>query len=84
MALLFRPVTREWGNRYEIEPYTAKEDAEAFLDMPADQVAGALLFFDYQKRTSEHFAVSLIQAATKVALTSGKSGGESCPPFSRG
>ena len=45
MALLFRPVAREWGNRYEIEPYTAKEDAEAFLDMPADQVAGALLFF---------------------------------------
>ncbi len=76
MALLFRPVTREWGNRYEIEPYTAKEDAEAFLDMPADQVAGALLFFSTTKNELlSTLQSSLIQAATKVATTSGKSGG---------
>ncbi|MCH9838847.1 hypothetical protein K0U83_24490, partial [bacterium] len=76
MALLFRPIAREWGNRYEIEPYTAKEDAEAFLDMPADQVAGALLFFSTTK--SELLSTlqsSLIQAAMKVATTSGRSGG---------
>lgn len=76
MALLFRPVTREWGNRYEIEPYTAKEDAEAFLDMPADQVAGALLFFSTTKNELlSTLQSSLIQAATKVATTSGRSGG---------
>ena len=76
MALLFRPVTREWGNRYEIEPYTAKEDAEAFLDMPADQVAGALLFFSTTKNELlSTLQSSLIQAAAKVATTSGKSGG---------
>lgn len=76
MALLFRPVTREWGNRYEIEPYTAKEDAEAFLDMPADQVAGALLFFSTTKNELlTTLQSSLIQAATKVATTSGRSGG---------
>ena len=57
MALLFRPVTRSVGDRYMIEAYTAKEDPTPFLDMPADQVAGALLFFDYQKRTSDHFGV---------------------------
>ena len=45
MALLFRPVKRVWGDKHEIEAYTAKEDADTFLDMPADQVAGALLFF---------------------------------------
>lgn len=45
MALLFRPVSRSWGEAYEIEAYTARESAEPFLDMPADQVAGALLFF---------------------------------------
>ena len=76
MALLFRPVTREWGNRYEIEPYTAKEDAEAFLDMPADQVAGALLFFSTTRNELLNtLQSSLIQAATKVATTSGRSGG---------
>ena len=76
MALLFRPVTREWGNRYEIEPYTAKEDAEAFLDMPADQVAGALLFFSTTRNALlSTLQSSLIQAATKVATTSGRSGG---------
>lgn len=76
MALLFRPVAREWGNRYEIEPYTAKEDAEAFLDMPADQVAGALLFFSTTKNELlSTLQSSLIQAAMKVATTSGKSGG---------
>lgn len=76
MALLFRPVTREWGKRYEIEPYTAKEDAEAFLDMPADQVAGALLFFSTTKNELlSTLQSSLIQAATKLATTSGRSGG---------
>ena len=76
MALLFRPVTREWGKRYEIEPYTAKENAEAFLDMPADQVAGALLFFSTTKNALlSTLQSSLIQAATKVATTSGRSGG---------
>lgn len=45
MAILFRPVVKQWGDKYTIEPYTAKEDAEVFLKMPADQVAGALLFF---------------------------------------
>jgi hypothetical protein len=76
MALLFRPVTREWGNRYEIEPYSAKEDAEAFLDMPADQVAGALLFFSTTKNELlSTLQSSLIQAAMTVATTSGRSGG---------
>ena len=50
MSILYRPLTRKWGDAYTIEPYTAKEDADAFLDMPAPLVAGALLFF----WTSEH------------------------------
>lgn len=45
MSILYRPLTRKWGDAYTIEPYTAKEDADAFLDMPAPLVAGALLFF---------------------------------------
>ena len=45
MAVLFRPVVKEWRDKYTIEEYTAKEDSSLFLEMPADQVAGALLFF---------------------------------------
>ena len=45
MAILFREVDRAWDDKYTIKAYTAKEDAERMKDMPADQVAGALLFF---------------------------------------
>jgi hypothetical protein len=45
MAILYRPITQKWGDKYAIEDYTAKEDATPFLDMPAPAVAGALLFF---------------------------------------
>lgn len=49
MALLFRPVERSYGDKYSIKAYTAQEDAEPFLEMPAQQVAGALLFFSRTK-----------------------------------
>ena len=45
MAVLFRPVTYELGDKYEVKKYTAKEDASLFEDMPADLVSGTLLFF---------------------------------------
>lgn len=45
MSVLYRPIDRRWGDKYTIAPYTAKEDAEAFLEMPAPLVSGALLFF---------------------------------------
>ena len=45
MSVLYRPIDREWGDAYTIEKYTAKEDADVFLEMPAPYVAGALLFF---------------------------------------
>ncbi len=76
MALLFRPVTRSVGDRYMIEAYTAKEDPTPFLDMPADQVAGALLFFSTTKNELlTTLESSLIQAAKSQAMTSVKSGG---------
>jgi hypothetical protein len=75
MALLFRPVSREWGQRYEIEPYTAKEDAEAFLDMPADQVAGALLFFSSTRSELLNTLQSSLIRTAKGAMTLPTSGG---------
>jgi len=45
MSILYRPLTYQTGNRYDIESYTTKENIEAFEKMPADIVSGALLFF---------------------------------------
>lgn len=45
MAVLFRPVTYELGDKYEVKKYTAKEDVSIFEEMPADLVSGTLLFF---------------------------------------
>ena len=45
MSLLYRPITRQFGKRYEIEDYTAKEDREIFHDVSASYFAGAMLFF---------------------------------------
>jgi hypothetical protein len=67
MAVLYRPIDRKWGDKYTIKPYTAKEDASVFLDMPAPLVSGALLFFWTTEREL-HLTLrsSLIQKATEV------------------
>lgn len=45
MAVLYRPITLQKGDRYQIEEYTAKEDTDKFKDMPLDVVMGSLVFF---------------------------------------
>lgn len=45
MSILYRPLTFQVGKKYDIEPYTSREDTDAFDTMPADIVSGALLFF---------------------------------------
>lgn len=45
MSVLYRPITNQHKSKYLIEPYTAKEDAEAMKQMPVSAVLGALVFF---------------------------------------
>lgn len=67
MSILYRPLERKWGDRYSIKPYTAKEDADVFLDMPAPLVAGALLFFwSTEKKLLNALQSSLIQKTQEV------------------
>jgi hypothetical protein len=67
MSILYRPLDRKWGDRYSIKPYTAKEDAEVFLDMPAPLVAGALLFFwSTERKLLNALQSSLIQKTQEV------------------
>ena len=65
MSLLFRPVERSWGDKYSIKPYTAKEDADPFLEMPAPQVVGALLFFS---RTKNELLTNLRSSLIATAI----------------
>ena len=67
MSVLYRPIDREFGDRYTIKPYTAQEDPDKFLDMPAPLVSGALLFFwTSEKRHLSGLRLSLVEAREKV------------------
>jgi hypothetical protein len=46
MSVLYRPVTKETGERYDIEAYTATDERDDIMkEMPASVVLGALVFF---------------------------------------
>ena len=73
-ALLYREVTYELGDKYEIKKYTAKEDASTFEEMPADLVSGMLLFFWTSRNQLLHdMQFSLLEVADK-AIQSVKNG----------
>lgn len=44
-SIIYRPVTRHFGNHYEIEEYTAEHPLEPLREMPAPAVGGAMAFF---------------------------------------
>jgi hypothetical protein len=76
MSILYRPLERKWGDRYSIKPYTAKEDADVFLDMPAPLVAGALLFFwTTETKLLNALQSSLIQKTQEVTSLLQNGGG---------
>ena len=45
MSVMYRKVTKQLGDKYWIEPYTAKEDYEKFSKLPATLFGGVLSFF---------------------------------------
>ena len=51
MSILYRPLLRRQGDAHTIEKYTAKEDSEAFKQLPADLFGGCILFFLNSRRT---------------------------------
>ena len=74
-ALLYREVTYELGDKYEVKKYTAKEDASIFEEMPADLISGMLLFFWTSRNQLLHdMQFSLLEVADK-AIQSAKNGG---------
>ena len=74
MAVLFREVTYELGEKYEVQKYTAKEDASIFEEMPADLVSGTLLFFWTTRNELLLDMKSSLLEVAEAAIRSAKSG----------
>ena len=74
MAILYREVTYELGESYEIKKYTAKEDASVFEEMPADLVSGTLLFFWTTRNELLHSIQSSLLRVAEEATRLAKSG----------
>ena len=74
MSVLFREVTYELGNKYEVKKYTAKEDASIFEEMPADLVSGTLLFFWTTRNELLLDMKSSLLEVAEAAIQSAKSG----------
>ena len=75
MSVLFREVTYELGEKYEVKKYTAKEDASIFEEMPADLVSGTLLFFWTTRNELLLDMKSSLLEVAGAAIRSAKSGG---------
>ena len=74
MAILYREVTYELGESYEIKKYTAKEDASVFEEMPADLVSGTLLFFWTTRNELLHSIQSSLLRVAEEATRLARSG----------
>ncbi len=74
MSVLFREVTYELGEKYEVKKYTAKEDASIFEEMPADLVSGTLLFFWTTRNELLLDMKSSLLEVAEAAIRSAKSG----------
>ena len=74
VSILYREITYQFGDRYEVKKYTAKEDASVFEEMPADLVSGMLLFFwTTRNELLLDMKSSLLEVAAK-AIQSAKNG----------
>ena len=74
MSVLFREVTYQLGDKYEVKKYTAKEDASIFEEMPADLVSGTLLFFWTTRNELLLDMKSSLLEVAEAAIRSAKSG----------
>lgn len=75
MAVLYRPITSEFGGTYKVAPYTAKEDPTPFLKVPAHFVSGMLVFFwTTRSELATRTAGRLLEAAQALQPRSRKNG----------
>ena len=74
LAILYRPISNQLGNKYTIEPYNAShlKNADEFNEMPLSIANGALVFFSIIEKelvnTSLHFLDSEVMRNLKTAM----------------
>lgn len=73
MAVLYREMEWEVGEKYQLKPYTAKEDSAPFLKMNADMVHGCLLFF-WTTRSEQLISLQSSLVAAAEVLSSRRNG----------
>ena len=75
LAILYRPISNQLGNKYTIEPYNAShlKNADDFNEMPLSIANGALVFFSIIEKelvnTSLQFLDSQVMTNLKEAMT---------------
>jgi hypothetical protein len=65
MAILYRPIKRRMGDRYEIEPYKASTDTSIIRKMSAGTAIAALLFF---YRIGTHLSMHILKSLNLEAM----------------
>lgn len=74
LAILYRPISNQLGNKYSIEPYNAShlKNADEFNEMPLSIANGALVFFSTIEKelvnTSLQFLDSEVMKNLKIAM----------------
>ena len=81
MSVLYRPITWELKDKYEIAKYTAKEDAMLMKSLPADLFSGTMLFFWNSRRERLNSLQSSLLDHLEE-LTSSTKSGDGIPPSS--
>ena len=79
MSILYRPVTSQIGELYEIETYKGKLNKELFMDVPMDVHFGAMFFFlhtylDLLNDIQNSLKKELLKKAPSLDTTSIKNG----------
>jgi len=75
LAILYRPISNQLGNKYTIEPYNAShlKNADEFNEMPLSIANGALVFFSTIEKelvnTSLQYLDSEVMKNLKIAMT---------------
>lgn len=74
LAILYRPISNQLGNKYTIEPYNAShlKNADEFNEMPLSIANGALVFFSTIEKelvnTSLQYLDSEVMRNLKIAM----------------
>jgi len=69
LSILYRPITLDVGEKYDIEDYNGTKNLEAFQELSASYLYGSLVFFS---TTRNDYKASLVQSFIEMSLEAKK------------